>query len=178
MDILTIEQYTNANTIEWYICPSKKLSVKDLWIDIGYPTKQYPSIHFRNPQILEEYVYKELLYQYDRSNDSQRAISRTVIKEDMDEKNGLYTILLKEEHLPSHRFPCSTNIETLGKIIRKSYKINNRIFFIEDEVQKINSEQSEFVYYIRYNHSPQVDTRKMKEDFDAFIHKFKIYTVL
>lgn len=178
MDILDIEHYPNGNTMEWYICPSKNMSPENLWIDIGYSSKQYPSIHFRNPMVLDEYAYKELVYQYDRSNDSQKAICRSVLKDDIDNDKMVYSTILKEEHLPSHRFPCSTNIDTLGKITRKSYKINNRIYFIEDEVQKPTSEQPEYVYYLRYNHSQQVDIRKMKDDFDSFVKRFKIYTAL
>jgi hypothetical protein len=157
-----------ANTIEWYMIPSDVSC--DLWVDIHYDTPQFPSIHFRNPQHLHEYRFKELTYVYDRSNDSQRTLSRMLQKEILSQKS-MYIIVLQEETLPTHRFPCSEQIEDNGMILRRSFKINNRLFFIEESYEHVNKKY--YSYYIRYQHAPNVDIDKMQMDLNQFLSKFR-----
>lgn len=163
-----LQDCPNANTIEWYMIPGNGSS--ELWVDIHYDTPQFPSIHFRNPQQLHEYRFKELTYIYDRSNDSQRTLSRILHKECMT-KPSIYVIVLQEETLPTHRFPCSDTIEENGSILRRSYKINNRIFFIEEEYEQNNKKY--FSYYLRYQHATNVDIEKMQTDLNQFLLKYK-----
>lgn len=167
----------HVNVIEWFMTPEVFSNEKDdtqepLWIDIHYSSPQFPSIHFRNPQYLHEYRYKELTYLYDRSNDSQRTISRMIHNECMPKNKPMYIVSLQEETLPTHRFPCSANIEDSGPIVRRSFKINNRIFFIEEETEQNN--KVNYVYYLRYQHAPNVDIDKMQSDLDQFLARYKL----
>jgi len=165
-----LDQSPNANIIEWYMIPEVSTS-DQLWVDIHYDKPQFPSISFRNPQHLHEYRYKELTYVYDRSNDSQRTLSRMIQKELFPEDKPLYVIVLQEETLPTHRFPCSSEVEENDVILRRSFKVNNRIFFIEEEYDE--KDKKIYSYYIRYQHAPNVDIEKMQLDLNQFLSKFK-----
>lgn len=169
-----LQKSTNINTIEWYLTPNSN-KTDQLWIDILYNTKQFPSLHFRNPQYLHEFRYKELTYVYDRNNDSQRAISRSLQYEHIPEEEHVYVLALQEETLPTHRFPCSNDIENNGSVIRRNLKINNRLFFIEEEYEnREDPSQKYYVYYIRYQHASNVDTDKMQLDLGNFLARYRL----
>jgi len=172
-----IGSFDMANTIEWYILPkASSAAVTDpLWMTIGHYKPQFPSIRFKNPQVFIEYAHGEMTYMYDRSNDSQRVLSRTLLYEGMGAKDSVYQMVINEETLPSHRFPCTMDSISLSFMVRRSVKINNRIFFIEEECKEDkDSMESTFVYYIKYNHSFNVDTKKMSDDLNAFIGRYNI----
>lgn len=173
-----IQDYPLVNVVEWYILPKAMDAdtVADaLWIPIAYDRPQFPSIRFRNPEVLEEYRYKELLYSYFRSNDGQRTIFRQAFNETMDDENRIYRLLLQEDILPSHRFPCSKDIALNERLTRRSFKINNRLYLMEDqiEISTKNKPVYQYHYYIRYTHAQNVDLVKIQQDLDQFIARYK-----
>lgn len=169
----TDQKTSIGNTIEWYLIPNVTKDT-DLWVDIHYDKPQFPSIHFRNPQYLQEYRYKELLYVYDRCNDSQRTISRILKKELLPSDTPIYISVIQEDTLPTHRFPCSEQVQDNGNTVRKSVKINNRLFFIEEEYgSQQDANIKHYCYYIRYNHAPNVDIEKMQSDLNQFLLRYK-----
>lgn len=172
-----------ANVIEWYILPEVEDDEGDdlfanpndgdpLWVRIAFPERQFPSIRFHNPVALEEYRYKELVYSYDRSNDGQRTLSREALSESWNKKGDLYRVVLQEDILPSHRFPCSAETVKNDVFVRRSFKINNRLFLIEETLDA-DTKNPGFQYYLRYNHAANVDLVKMQEDLNQFIGRYK-----
>jgi hypothetical protein len=74
---------------------------------------------------------------------------------------------MKEETLPSHMFPCTNEISHKTTTQRMSYRINNRTFLCHDKVSEKDTE-NEYLY-IRYNHSQQVDLKKIQADIENSI---------
>jgi hypothetical protein len=168
-----LQEFPRVNVIEWYILP-EACSEDALWVSIGTNKPMFPSIRFHNPVMLEEYRYKELIYSYDRSNDGQRTISRQALKEDWSDDRTLYRILVQEDILPSHRFPCSADIEKNDSFVRRSFKINNRLFLIEETLTMDDPKAAPvYQYYLRYNHALNVDVVKMQDDLNQFIRRYK-----
>jgi hypothetical protein len=166
-DLNVLAQYPEANIIEWYFLPKAQTTVPDdstLTIDIGYGRPQFPSIRFRNPQVLEEYRYKELLYIYDRSNDGQRTLCRQALQENISGDGEVYRLVLQEDTLPSHRFPCSLEVHKNDSVVRRSFKINNRLHLLEDCIN-----ESIYQYYLRFHYAPNVDVVKIQKDLNDFI---------
>jgi hypothetical protein len=171
-DLTVLEAFPRANVIEWYVLPKPTVSEDPLWIPLSYETPMFPSIPFRNPVFLEEYRYKELIYSYDRSNDGQRTLFRQAWKEDWNPERNLYRVLFQEDILPSHRFPCSVDMEKSDVIQRRSFKINNRLSLIE-ETLGADEKKPGYIYYLRYNHAYNVDIPKIQKDLDDFIRRYK-----
>jgi len=105
-----------------------------------------------------ELVSEDITYSYDLATDGQRAL-RKVWKTDHIE-GSLYGIGFQEEVLPSHRFPCTTDISITQTVERKQYRINNRIQLTVESIKN----NPETVIYISYYHSPNVDMDKMNRD--------------
>jgi len=173
-----IQDYPLVNVVEWYILPKAMTETpleECLWVPIAYDKPQFPSIRFRNPEVLEEYRYKELLYSYFRSNDAQRTIFRQAFNEKMDDSKRVYRLMLQEDVLPSHRFPCSKDVVINERLTRRSFKINNRLYLMEDqiEIQTKNKPVFQYHYYIRYIHAQNVDLVKIQQDLDQFISRYK-----
>jgi hypothetical protein len=180
-DLRGLSECPRANVVEWYILPEKG-DPEALWVTIGYDRPQFPSIRFRNPMVLEEYRYKELLYSYDRSNDAQRTVFRQALVEQWGAAGRVYRLMLQEDILPSHRFPCSKDIQINERLVRRSFKINNRLALVEEQVE-IDSEMKKnkekggagtfvYHYYLRYQHAPNVDLDKMQSDLNQFISRY------
>jgi hypothetical protein len=128
---------------------------------------------------LEEYRYKELLYSYDRSNDAQRTIYRQGLNEHWDDRKRVYRLMFQEDILPSHRFPCSKDIQLNERLVRRSFKINNRLALVEEQVETEANTKTEkdknpviYHYYLRYQHAPNVDLDKMQSDLNQFITRY------
>lgn len=187
-DLCVLDTCPRANVMEWYILPggAANTDTEALWVTIGYDRPQFPSIRFRNPMALEEYRYKELLYSYDRSNDAQRTVFRQALEECWGAGGKVYRLMLQEDILPSHRFPCSKDIQLNERLVRRSFKINNRLALIEEQVEvdvetetgtkkgKGKDKEVTYVYhyYIRYQHAPNVDLDKMQSDLNQFITRY------
>ena len=169
--IKDIVDFPSVNTIEWYVLPEAIPEQSEpLWIPIAYDKKKFPSIRFGNVQTLHEYRYKELLYQYDRSNDGQKTLFRQVFHEALSQSRAVYRMMLQEDILPSHRFPCSKDIVLHQRFFRRTFKINNRLYFVEEESEE---EPKTFHYYLKYHHAPNVDLEKIQQDMNQFIQRFK-----
>jgi hypothetical protein len=165
-DLTVMSGHPLANTVEWYFLPNiTDLKDPNAWhIEMSYSRPQFPSIRFRNPQVLEEYRYKELLYVYDRSNDGQRTVFRQALQEDVSADGKIYRLVLQEDTLPSHRFPCSLEVHKNDSIVRRSFKINNRLHLLEDCIH-----DDTYQYYLRFHYAPNVDMAKMQQDLEGFI---------
>lgn len=163
-----------GNVIEWYILPKGDNNTDPLWMTLASPNSLFPSIRFRHPVALEEYRYKELLYSYDRSNDGQRTIYREALSESVrqDAESGVYRVVFQEDSLPSHRFPCSGDMVKNDSYVRRSFKINNRLFLIEETMLE-DTKTPMYQYYLRYNHAANVDIVKMQADLNQFIARYK-----
>jgi hypothetical protein len=105
-----------------------------------------------------DYHHRDLCYSYDRSNDSQR-VTRKKFKKDVRLKQW-YAVAYDEEVHPSHRFPCVEEIAQIVRTKRSQVRLNNRMYLVHD----INVESKEEYLYIRYNHSTQVDLKKIQFD--------------
>jgi hypothetical protein len=164
-----------VNCVEVYICtvppPKKSESAKPVlaeslttidisWnpsFDLSKILKNY--MNFKNTTEVVEYYHRDLCYTYDRANDGQR-VSRKKFKKDIS-NDFSYAVGYNEEILPSHLYPCVDEKTYSTRIQRNSYRVNNRMYIIHDVelTTKIES------MYIRYNHSNQVDLKKIEIDF-------------
>lgn len=150
-----------VNLVEVYFAPDELNDAEIL--DIGW--KELPNIPekaFKNRTDFEcvEYAYRDMVYSYDLSNDSQKVICKKPITEYIAKKT--YTIASDEETLPTHRFPCTSDLNNKEKLIKIYYKYNNRIFFIIEK-----NENDTYTLCLRYNHAYNVDVVKMDEDWKA-----------
>ena len=114
------------------------------------------------------------------ANDGQRVSKRTYIKDMATATQAnpqMYVLGIKEDTLPSHRFPCTNEIAHKNTTKRVSYRINNRMFLCVDTEHTEHPEnthdtqdtEATSYMYIKYNHSPQVDLKKMQSDVERTI---------
>ena len=114
-----------------------------------------------------EFVYyhnNNLTYIYDKSNDSQLTITRSIIKDEYkitNKKYDLYLIALNETKLPNHYFPCTNDIDNKEEFKVIEIRINNRICLLIKNNQVI----------IQYRHNSIVDIDKIKETLQFNIRK-------
>jgi hypothetical protein len=119
-------------------------------------------------QNLMEYVHRDMVYVYDRYDDRQKVYRK--IPQNENDHNPVYGVGYKEETLPVHRFPCTSEVTTRQQIRRVQYRVNNRMFIHDDE-----DEDKNHYYTIRYQHSTNVDLKKMEQDFERALALFKRY---
>jgi hypothetical protein len=154
-------QHKGGNLIEIYICPKRPLLDKNpLFIDVLWDRELYGPAHLAGFPALSkqkhkftEYYHKDMCYSYDMTNDAQTVTSQEVLAERVE--GPFYVHLLKEDTLPTHRFPCTTDIHSTHVVEKMCYRINNRMVFV---VENGN------IIYLRYTHTDNVDTKKMQED--------------
>ena len=156
-----------ANTVELYFCPATLDKTAPVFTCGWEQLPKLPMHLFRThlDQELTEYCHRDLVYCYDRSNDSQRTYQKHWISDDFDE--CCYTLVTHEESHPAHRFPCTTEINEKRDIHRVQYKINNRMFFMVDK------ELASWTMYLRYQHAPNMDLDKMSEDWNQVVKQLK-----
>ena len=101
--------------------------------------------------------YQDLIYSYDMKTDGQKVVKRQTIA---DKLNGRYYILkVREDVLPAHRFPCTPVIQK--EIVNRTiYRMNNRLSLTYETQDSSDT----CVIYFTYNHSPNVDLRKIQYD--------------
>lgn len=163
-DLLT----ESGNTVEVYFCP-ERLEQQSPILSCGWsylprlPTKAFKN---RLDQELVEYCHRDITYVYDTSNDAQRVLQRNCLTEKIYDKE--YLLVLQEETLPAHRFPCTTEIHAKKTYRKVQYKYNNRIFF---QVDKEDNDQ--YTLYLRYNHAYNVDLEKMNEDWNLIYRQLQ-----
>lgn len=150
----------DTNVVELYFCP-ESIPQDSSIVCCGW--KHLPRIplkSFRNrlDQELVEYAHKDLLYQYDLSNDGQRVFQRNCLQDKIFGTN--YLVSLQEESLPTHRFPSTREINDKKKYKKVQFKVNNRIYLhIEEDVDTDSHN-----IFLRYQHAHNVDLEKMEEE--------------
>jgi hypothetical protein len=159
----------NTNVVEIYICPTTVVFDGKFTVQVGWhePIVLGTGIGSPTVQEIKEYYHRDLVYTYDIANDGQRAFRRLVQNE-----RASGNMCFMEETIPSHRFPCTKDIAHETTIVRRSYRVNNRMFFIHDR----DPEQNNY-YYLRYQHSDNVDIKKMNLDFQkicGYLRKIKM----
>jgi len=148
----------NTNVVEVYLCPHDVHDKSN--IKVGWKQPLGISTMFGNgvKQELKEYHHRDMTYVYDLANDGQRAMRRLGQK---DVCNGnMYAISFMEETIPTHRFPSTKEIVHEEVIVRTSFRINNRMHVVHDNIENVHH------YFIRYQHSDNVDIKKMVHDFN------------
>lgn len=151
----------DTNLVEFYICPNVVRNEHE--IVVGYSTPLQLGSRFGNgtQQELKEYHHRDMTYVYDLDNDAQRVVRKLPQKQCM--IGNMYGVSYVEEILSSHRFPCTKDIAHSTKIIRTTYRINNRLFLVHDKDEMFN------YYYLRYQHSGNVDVLKMQQDLERTV---------
>lgn len=148
----------SVNIVDFYITP-QRVSEDTPWVQIGFSGLSRPlppTLGKGSSQTLREYHHRDLCYVYDTGNDGQRVLKQQLVHHGRDRNCVVYA--WNEQCLPSHKFPCVNEITHRQTLHRTSYRVNNRVSFIVDH-------DGEFTYYyVRYQHAPNVDTKKMEQD--------------
>ena len=108
-----------------------------------------------------EYHMCDLCYSYDTANDGQRVTRRIPLNYD-DIAHGIVAIVYNEETLPSHRFPCTNDINQKNVVEKRSYRVNNRTHVLHEVGGSL---------YIQYRHSQVVDTKEQSHAMTQTIAK-------
>ena len=153
----------DTTVVECYLCPTEQRNslVLNCHWDTPPSTAFLKQMHGRCDYDIAEYNHRHLTYQYDLATDMQKTIQRNFEKDTLQGK--YYILSLHEQVLPSHRFPCTNEINPFRKFHRSSFKWNNRIFF------NLDKEENQYTCYIRYNHCPKVDLDKMNEEWTKLL---------
>lgn len=153
-----------VHVVDIYLC-RQPVSAQVGWVQVGWdkPIASVPSAFGKGTsQKMLEYHHRELCYVYDTSNDGQRVIKRTLAEFKGDGRYAAYAF--KEEQLPSHRYPCVDEISHKQEVLRTTYRINNRLSFVVDSETGVDATGSMYYYFLRYQHAPNVDAKKMDMD--------------
>lgn len=167
MSVFNIQDFLtdDSNHIEVFFCPNTVDHKSSHSITVARKQScRIVGLGNGSKQELKEYYHNDMTYVYDLSNDGQR-VYRKLAQQEYSHKN-VYAVSYIEEVIPTHRFPCTNEITHETSIHRTTYRINNRTFFIHDQEGDLH------YYYIRYQHSQNVDIRKMQADMD------KTFTIL
>lgn len=170
---LLMSQDDTNQVVEIYMCPDRVNETLNT-INAGWKTvpnsfqkiagnATSQTMNNQHPLKLYEYHHRDLCCSYDKTNDTQKIIKKTLMKEAY--AGNFYGSCFIEEILPSHRFPCTQEITKEGNVERSSLRINNRMFICHDV------EDDYHYIYIRYQHAANVDMKKMQEDLDKTLHK-------
>lgn len=132
------------------------------------------------------YHYNNLCYTYDMTSDAQKVTHLTFYKDSSmhiirsTTSVRVYATCMKEDTLPSHRFPCTREMTHKSTVHRTSYRVNNRLFLHHDRVVDDDDNDPTEYMYLRYNHVPQVDLVKLQNDIDHVLNTtcFDVSTTL
>lgn len=162
----------DTNLIEIYIGNNFKKTDNNIDINVSYDivNKLYNKFKKTKENINNVFYKNNLAYIYDKSNDSQVVIIRTVYKESFlfNNKakliNNYYILTLKEDKLPPHYFPCVNDIDYITEYKINEIRINNRIsIIIKEEKDNI------YIIYIQYRHNTNVDLDKIQDTLNNII---------
>lgn len=161
----------NCSVVEFYIAPQRLISADaNERILVGWKgdtSHKLPSNwNMTQTNMIHTYFYRDLAYSFDASNDAQRVVRQTFLK-DCVSADRCYVLSLQEDVLPCHRFPCVSDITHKTEIERRVHRINNRIFVYHDYDK---SENMSYLY-VRYNHASNVDVNKMNQDIHTIVRK-------
>ena len=151
----------DATTLEVYMCPD---SNEDATSDITVGRTKPYELRVNGTLSLREYYHRDVVCSYDQTNDSQRVTRRTLMKEY--HIGNLYIAVFKESQVPAYAFPVTTDIATSLHIQRKTLRLNNRMYIVNDI-----EDQNYHYLYVRYTHSDTVDMTKMKHDLNEAIKR-------
>lgn len=166
--------HESVNVVDIYICPRGAQNNGDWASQIGWatPSSNIPSFGGGKGSLQHfiEYFHRELCYVYDTANDGQRVLKRTVLASQQHRPFVAYAY--QEDQLPSHKYPCVSELTHKQEIQRTTFRINNRLSFIIDiecpsdssSANENSDRESYTYYYIRYQHAHNVDTKKIEED--------------
>ena len=163
MDLSSFLTNDQANVVELYFCPTP-LDPSSLSFDCTWKELPKLPVHvFKNrlDQVLTEFSHRDLVYTYDRSNDAQRLCQRSWLHDDF--HGSHYTVVFQEESLPTHRFPCTQEINEQRTLHKIHYKINNRIYLM------LEKENDTWIIYLRYQHASNVEMDKMNQDWKEVV---------
>jgi hypothetical protein len=169
MEIDFAELFADGGTcLEIYLCTDVSDPTLSNDIRVGHDNP-FAKMNAANTTSMQEYYYRDLVFSYDKSNDSQRVLRRTLVR---DVRAGnLYLAVFREEPMPAYVFPCTTDIPYILKIQRKTVRLGNRLHIIQD------TENNKHNYlYVRYNHSDNVDISKMKSDINSALCRISGFT--
>lgn len=171
---LLVKDQTNLVELYWFPTRQKETHHADQahavhvgWRHDADIIVDHLSRHFGHPSVqnLVEYCHRDIYCSYDLSNDGQRVYRRLVQGEHMAEYS--YTLIMEEDVLPPHKWPCVAEITMKSEIQRHSFRVSNRMFVVVDSVSltdsKSQGDPSVYVY-IKYNHDSKVDLAKMQSD--------------
>lgn len=150
----------NSNKVELYFC-SEEISLDGSSFNCSWESLPRIPLNIfkgRIDQKTIEFCHRDLTYSYDMSNDSQRVYQNILVNDKVDGK--LYIASFNEEVHPTHRFPCTSEINEKREIYKIIYKINNRMSF------NIEKENERWSLYLKYNHSSIVDMDSMNKDWN------------
>ena len=160
---------SGGNVVEIYLLPSPQTDTSANVVDISWKkplSLRAPFLQNGTVQHVRNYYHRDMCYSYDLENDGQKILRKLAKKEVNSEgRRGIYAVVFHEETLPTHRFPATKDITYTEEIKHTSFRINNRMFLYHDEEDDFHT------YYIRYQHSENVDFRKMQSDLDKTLGK-------
>jgi hypothetical protein len=161
-----------CNVVDVYVCPvvSDHRDKYDVHVAWSAEQKLGNGLGKGSTQELKEYYHSDMVYVYDHANDGQKVLRR-LARHEVSYQN-MYAISFMEEVLPSHRFPCTKDIMHEEDVTRTMFRINNRMYFVHDVDTK-----GHHYYYVRYQHSDNVDIKKMQSDLDrvcSYLMKIKM----
>ena len=152
---------SGANTLEIYVCPSLPGPISEARdVVVGWSGAAVPQLK-SSVTLLEEFNYRDLVCAYDKATDSQKVTQRVMVSDFT--VGNLYMSVYREGQVPPYTFPCTTDISYKATIQRKALRVNNRMFITLD-----NDGENTYLY-LRYNHSDNVDSSKIKADLNAAI---------
>lgn len=136
-------------------CPVKS---DDLCIDITASDSIISKIQekYKNCKTTKYMTYSrnELTYIYDLTDDNQMVTTK--LQENEICNNNIYAVSYKYSKLPTHLFPCVTDIDYAIEYTIHEYKLTNRLAII------IRKDEHGSYAYVEYKHSPNVDVEKIQ----------------
>ena len=108
------------------------------------------------------YCKNELTYLYDLTDDHQIVFSKLKDKDASD--SNIYAISYKYSKLPTHLFPCVSDIDYIMEYTLAEYKLTNRLSII------IRTDDHGTYAYIEYKHSPNVDIDKIESHISMLLN--------
>lgn len=149
-----------GTALEIYLCDTNQSNSVDVLVG---RTQEY-QVRSSNTITLKEFYYRDITCSYDTHTDAQRIMRRSLVKDY--NVGNLYIAVFKEEQVPAYYFPTTMDMSTSLDIQRKTMRLNNRLSIIND------TENMKYHYlYLRYSHSDNVDTTKIKHDINQGISK-------
>jgi len=162
--MLKIQQLLTDSTtlVEIYFT---KISKIDRVIDINTPDAIINRIQekYKNCKTTKymSYCKNELTYLYDLTDDHQIVFSKFREKDMM--TGNMYAVSYKYSKLPTHLFPCVSDIDMALEYTLHEYKLSNRLSLI------IRKDEYGTYAYVEYKHSANVDIEKIESHLNSIL---------